>query len=475
MTRSRSGLLARLLACAAWGTLLAGAPGPAAALDEAGRLWLVGERAFEDKLHPVSRVALERLIQRYPADSRIPEATLLLGKVQLAEGAYEPALAAFRQAQTRTPPPGKPEEARFWEAETLFRMGRYDAARAVYEALIATNAASPFAPDALYGLAWSHLELKRREPAIAAFRQLLAAFPEHVTAPSATYHLARALVEGKRHDEAIALLRPFPERYRDSKLVPDARYLLGVASLGAGHASDGLAEMRAFVSAYPGHELANQARRTIVDRLVKEGRKDDLAQEYKTLMAQSPRTAEGVYDAGFIASRLGRPRDAESAWAILRKDFPDHPLAVRASFDLAQSAFGRGNFKDAATLARGAVKSDDEAVRAQAQLLLGESELKLKRPGPAHQAFLAAAEAAGTLDPAVRFRALAGSGLALEEQGKLADSVRYYDQVAADAPDKELRAWAKARRTAVAAQLKPVVTKPAPKPAKPGELKSGKP
>jgi hypothetical protein len=101
--------------------------------------------------------------------------------------------------------------------------------------------------------------------------------------------------------------------------------------------------------------------------------------------------------------------------------------------------------------------------------------LKLKRPGPAHQAFQAAVEAAGAQDSATRFRALAGSGLALEEQGKLADSLRYYDQVAADAPDKELRAWAKARRAAVAAQLKPVATKPAPKPVKPAETKSGKP
>ena len=477
MTRLRSGLLARLLACAAWTTLLTGAPGPAAALDEAGRLWLVAERAFDDKLHAVSGASLERLLQRYPADPRVPEATLLLGKVRLAQGAYEPALAAFRQAQTLTPPPGKPEEARFWEAETLFRMGRFEPARAAYDALIAANAASPFAPDALYGLAWSQLELKRRDAAIAAFRQLLDAFPEHVTAPSASYHLARALVEGKRHEEAIALLRPFPQKYRESKLVPDARYLLGVASLGAGQASEGIAELRGFITAYPGHELANQARRTIVDRLVKDGRKDDLAQEYRTLMAQSPATAEGVYDAGFIATRLGRPRDAEAAWATLRKDFPDHPLAARASYDLAQGAFGRGNFKDAANLARSAVKSPDEAVRAQAQLLVGESELKLKRPAPAHQAFQAAAETAGGQDPAVRFRALAGSGLALEELGKLADSLRYYDQVATDAPDKELRAWAKARRTAVAAQLKPVATKPAPgsKPAKPGETKSGKP
>jgi len=87
---TRTGLLARLLACAAWTTLLAGAPGPAAALDEASRLWLVGERAFEDKLYAVSHASLERLIQRYPADAKIPEATLLLGKVRLAEAATSP-------------------------------------------------------------------------------------------------------------------------------------------------------------------------------------------------------------------------------------------------------------------------------------------------------------------------------------------------------------------------------------------------
>jgi tetratricopeptide (TPR) repeat protein len=183
-------------------------------------------------------------------------------------------------------------------------------------------------------------------------------------------------------------------------------------------------------------------------------------------MAQEPRTAEGLYDAGFIAARLSRPRDSEVAWTALRKDFPDHPLAARASLDLAQGAFGRGSFKEAATLARGAAKSDDTGVRAQAQLLLGESELKQKRPSPALQAFQAAAQAAGSDDPAVRYRALAGAGLSLEEQGKLSEAIRYYDQVAADCPDQELRAWARARKTAVAAQLKPqpAPAKPAPKP-----------
>jgi TolA-binding protein len=463
MTRSPSGPLALLVAGAA-SALLLGAPGASAALDEAGRLWLVGQRAFEDRLYGVAAVSLERLIERYPSDGRSRDATLLLGKVRFAEGSFETALAAFRRARSLVPPPGEPEEAHFWEAETLFRMGRFDAARGAYDALIAANAASRFAPDALYGLAWSELELKHRDAAIAAFRQLVSAFPEHASVAPATYYLARSLVEAKRYEEAIALLRGYSERYPNAKLVPDALYLQGFARISSGDRSDGISDLRLFLARYPRHEQANQARRVIVERLLKDGRKDELAEEYKTLMAQSPHTAEGVYDAGFIATRLGRPRDAEAAWTALRKEFADHPLAVRASLDLAQGAFGRGSFKDAATLARGAARSDDAAVRAQAQLLIGESELKQKRAAPALQAFQAAAEAAGSQDPAVRYRALAGAGLALEEQGKLGEAIKYYDQVAADCPDKELRAWAKGRKAAVAAQIKPAPAKPTPKP-----------
>lgn len=463
MTRSPSGPLALLLIGAA-SALLLGAPGATAALDEPGRLWLVAERAFDDRLNSVARVSLERLIERYPSDKRVGAATLLLGKIRFAEGNFEPALAAFRQARGIDPPPGEPDEARFWEAETLFRLGRFDAARGGYDALVAANATSRFAPDALYGLAWSELELKHRDAAINAFRQLVSAFPDHATVGPATYYLARSLVDAKRYEDALTTLKGYPERYPKSRLVPDALYLQGLARLSSGDPTGGIGDLRAFVTSYPQHELAKQARRAIVERLLKDGRKEELAEEYRSLMAQSPRTAEGVYDAGFIATRLGRSRDADTAWTALRKDFPEHPLAARASLEMAQSAFGRNAFKDAASLARGAIRSDDAAVRGQAQLLVGESELKLKRSAPALQAFRDAAETAGSEDPAVRYRALAGAGLALEEQGKLADAVKYYDQVSADCPDKDLRAWAKTRKAAVAAQLKPAPAKPAAKP-----------
>src|SRR5262249_29223711 len=138
-------------------------PSGAIALGEADRLWLVGERAFQDGLNPLARRVLERFVERFSDDKRIPEATLLLGKARLAMGARGPALEAFRKAQTFSPPPGKPEEARFWEGEALFRMKKFAEARSVYDRLLAENAASPMAPDALYGLGWTQVELKQRD------------------------------------------------------------------------------------------------------------------------------------------------------------------------------------------------------------------------------------------------------------------------------------------------------------------------
>lgn len=431
---------------------LPGVPPDALAMEEADRLWTVGAHAFEDQLYSVSTRTLARFIERFPRDRRVAEATLLLGKAYLSQGALDAALEAFKKAQGFATPPGRPEEAVFWEAETLLRMERFAEARPDYERVL-DNPASPFAADALYGLGFANVQLKRREQAVTNFERLLAAFPQYPAAPSATVFLARTLVELKRPDEAVPLLRSFATKNPGHRLMPEARYLLGRALLDSGESREAVTELRAFVAAYPNNELAPQARRLSAETLVRSGTKAELAEEYKQLTAQSPATAEGLYSAGEIASRLNRPADAEKVWARLRKEFPENALAARASLELAQGAFGKKAFKEAASLAQGAAKSSEDAVRGEGLVLLGESELKLKRYAAAQKAFRSAAEIQGQ-EPALHFRALAGHGLALEEQGQWTQAAKYYDEVVAKSPDKALRAWAKERRAAVAANLR---------------------
>jgi TolA-binding protein len=430
------------------------APHPAFALDEAERLWTVGSRAFDDGLQGLAGRMLERLVDRFPTSAHAPDATLLLGKARVSQRSLEAALDAFRRAQTFSPPPGQPGEARFWEAEMLFRLKRFAEARDLYDKVASEHPGSPVAPDALYGLAWSELELKQGDEAAGGFRRLLSAHPDHPTAPSASFYLARTLIDLKRPDEAVAVLRPFPEKYPGHRLIADSRFVLGQALLAAGDSTDGLRELRAFATAYPAHELVSQARRLTTDAVLRKGTRAEQAEEYTQLLAQTAPTAEALYDAGVIATRLNRARDAESAWGRLRKEFPDHVLARRAALELAQAAFSRNAFKDASALAQSAARSSEDAVRAEALVLLGESELRLKRYPTAYQAFQQAVEAPGQ-EPALRFRSLAGIGLLMEEQRQWAQAAKYYDEVAARSPDKTLRDWAKERRAAIAGRMKP--------------------
>lgn len=445
--------------------LVAFASPPARALDEPERLRLVGERAFADGLYAVSRRALERLVGEYPNDPKLPASLLLLGRARLATGDTESALEAFRRLE-KLPPAGAQPEVKFWQGEALLRLRRFAEARTAYEAVVKMDVASPSAPDAFYGLGLAELELRRPEAAVAAFRELLNGWPDHALAPNATFYLARTLAEQKRFNDALPLLTAFPTKYKGHKLVPDAQYLLGWARVTSGDTKGGLEDLRAFVAAAPSHELAPAARRIITETLTRYGDRAELQDTYKQLMEQAPPTAEALYDAGSIAGRLGRPKDQDAAWRRLRKEFPNHALAFRAALDLAGAAFKRKDWKEAAAQAQAAARSDEEALRADALVLQGESDLKLGRFTAAAKAFEAVG-AVKSVEAGTRYRALAGVGLAREQLNDPRAALAAYEQVAAKSPDATLRDWARDRAAALRNRVPKAPPPKAPKPPAP--------
>ncbi len=448
---------------------------PVSALDEADRLFMVGERALADRFYPVARRALERFVAQYPKDPRGARALVMLGKARLALNDPQSALEAFARTQGSLTAPAELLETKFWQAEALFRLKRFGEARTLYDEVVRTDAASPLAPEAMYGLAWTELELQRPEPAVTALREFLTTWPEHALAPSATLHLARAQIELKHPSDALPLLTTFATKYPSSKLIPDAQYLLGWVKVNNGDPRGGLADLRAFVAANPSHEQAPVAQKLINQALGRSGNKDEMLDAYKALMEQSPPTAEDLSRAADIARQLSRPKDVDAAWRRLKSQFPEHALTRRLALSLADTAFKQKNWKDASALGATAAQSDEDTVRADAWLLIGESELKLKRFPQAAKAFEAVG-AVGGVEAGARYRALAGLGLAREEQKEWKAALTAYEAVAGRSPDSGLRDWARERVTAMKTQLKASPAAPAaPKrsePSKPAGKKS---
>jgi tetratricopeptide (TPR) repeat protein len=177
-----------------------------------------------------------------------------------------------------------------------------------------------------------------------------------------------------------------------------------------------------------------------------------------------------LYEAAGVAARLARRPDQETAWKKLRTQFPEHALTRRLALDLAAGAFKQKSWKDAAAYAQVAAESDETALKSEGWLLTGESELKLKRFAPAAKAF-EAVRSVGDVDAGVRYRALAGLGLAREEQQDWKAALAAYESVVNRSPDATLRDWARERATAMKSRL----AKPAkPAPAKPAPKKDGK-
>jgi TolA-binding protein len=431
---------------------------PALAIDEADRQWLVGSSAFADGLYDLARRVLERFVAEHADDRRAPEAFLVLGKARLNAGDADAALQAFRLAQTFTPAPGAPMEAKLWEGEALLRLKRYAEARAAYDEVFRADATSPLAVDALYGFGLAELEMKHPGAAASAFRDIVQTWPEHKLAASATLSLATALAELKRFDEALPLLESFGKKYPGHKLAPNAQYLLGLTHIQTGDRRAGVAELKAFLDKNPSHEMAGDARRLITDTLSRYGDRDDLEESYRTLSTQKPVTPEALYDAAGLAKRLGRPKDEEAMWRRLVDEFPTHALARRAALELAGATSRRKEWKDSAAFARLAAASDEDAIKAEGWLQVGEAELKLKRFPAAAQAF----ESVVTIrnaEATVRYRAYAGLGLAREEQKEWKAALAAYES-ASRTPDATLREWASKRAAAMKSHLGSVSPKP---------------
>jgi TolA-binding protein len=278
-----------------------------------------------------------------------------------------------------------------------------------------------------------------------------------------------SLIELTRYPDVHRLLIDFPTKYPSHPLRPEAQYFLALAKLRGGDAKGGRADLQAFVEANPKHEYAPEARRQMGQAVTRVGDRADLEATYQARMTESPASAEGLDEAASIAERLGRPKDQEAAWRKLRKEFPEHALGRRAALELGRAAFKRKDWKEAATFARVAAPTDEDAVRAEALLLAGEAELKQKRFADAVKAFEGVVTVDG-VDAAVRYRALAGLGLAHEEQQNLKPALSAYEAVAGKSPDPSLREWAQERVKAVKARL--TKAPPAAKtPAKPADTK----
>lgn len=122
---------------------------------------------------PMAPLPAPRTLPCVGAWLRIAAESLECGRARLSKGEYEEAARALDQAVRNSPEREFLTEARYWHAETLYRLERFEQADWAFRQVLQDPARGEFGSWAQHGTGWSALRLGDGGRAENAFRALL--------------------------------------------------------------------------------------------------------------------------------------------------------------------------------------------------------------------------------------------------------------------------------------------------------------
>jgi uncharacterized protein YfaS (alpha-2-macroglobulin family)/tetratricopeptide (TPR) repeat protein len=305
----------------------------------------------------------------------------LKGRAQTQLRLYPQALATFAALQQKHPDSRWLPRSRFGRADVLVQQRNYRAAGQIYQAearrLLSSGRKDQlasiyleFADRYFDGIPSKDPSGKKRpdfKQALTYYAQALKLQPSLQSRQRIELRIARCRQELKKLTQAIADYRKFLDRYASDKTQPDqhaaaalqveARYQLGRAQLRAGQSAE--------------------ARKTWQDFL-----NNDVAQNVGgDLLAQAAYSLALTYGIP-KPSTAGNLELGVTALEKFLKDYPEHKLAAKAEFEIAQSYVHHGRHEQAiarlkSLIANQAYESTVQA--AEARRLLGRSYFAQKK------------------------------------------------------------------------------------------------
>jgi TolA-binding protein len=303
-----------------------------------------------------------------------------LGQPAAARQQIERLLREFTDSRFR-------DRAQLRLADVIAAAGDDRQAAVEYRRLLADDASSQLAPQALYGLAWSELRSGAQPAAVAAVDQLVEKFPHDELVASARY--VRGLAREALHQYASAAedLQAFLKGVGDSPDRSNARYILAVCQAALkqhGKAAETLAALlhddpkyaladkalaewawalraegkgsaaakrfEQLVRDYPQSSLAAEALFQIGEQCYQDKQYEEAAKVYFAAMNKAGKTdlaESAAHKLGFAYYRLGKFDDARKTFAYQRGAFPSGPLADDAALMEAECVFKQGKYADA--------------------------------------------------------------------------------------------------------------------------------
>ncbi|RME74240.1 MAG: tetratricopeptide repeat protein [Planctomycetota bacterium] len=362
-----------------------------------------------------ARAAVQRA-ERFGARDNV-HTNLATGRILLAEGRAQQALAALRAAHERRPSLGS---VLHLLGDAYAALGDEPAALAHYEQALREDPDAPEAPHsrlALAALALHRSRLDQAEALLAAAR----------TDPGAD-RLALALLEGELHrrrGERLAAVQSFREAVRLAPGAAEPAFRLARALRELKLPGQALEALRPALAEAP---TSTAYRRLEADLLLDLERPHEAEQRYLALGQRPPGDAAALTAAARIALRDGR---TEAAHKRLAQALAVDPAYAPAALALARLALERKDPERAIAVLRAALERDPLAVELRTEL--GRALLAAGRRDEAAVALEVAVQSGADTPAAARARRLLAD--LYRADGNLPAALRHLEALAAQRPD----------------------------------------
>lgn len=281
--------------------------------------------------------------------------------------------------------PAHADEAAYRQAYCLWQTRKPDDAQRLYSAVLQDRAASPFAANALYDLAWILLERGRKEDARQRFEEFARQYPKHLLAPDAHFRIGELAYEKEAYAVASTnyeIAAAAQVNFRDKAL-----YKLGWAREKLTQRESAAQTFLLLARQFPQSEYAPESSYRAGCLLQAMGRIEDARGAWASVAdsAFSEKAACGVADCWRAA---GKHKEAAEAYSHVLTKWPHGECRQRALLGRADELRASGAFADALVDYREAAKAGETREAAQAMLGQGHCWFALQKWDDAARCFL---------------------------------------------------------------------------------------
>ena len=336
---------------------------------------------------------LDRLINDHPGSALIPAGKFERGRVAFDGGAFEEAIGYF--AEVEKVKTDLADDAAYWSAKADMRLEEYSRAASRLGAAETTYADSPLLAEMRYDRAIAQLRAGAREDAIQTLRAFRQAHPDHAMAAEALYLMATAAHQLEDYQASRDLSDQYVEAYPAGDRAADMAFLGAENAFLSSDYQDAAKRFESFLQSNVEHAQAKSA--TFRLGLARDRLGDaDGAREALASVVNGKQTekafASALFTLGNIAFNKGEWREAETQFFdYLSFENPVNGADALIRLGLAQQ---RQDKHDSALATYERLLGDYPASvhRPQAYFEKGQALVALGRPDDAAEAFEALLE-----------------------------------------------------------------------------------